>query len=379
MVIEVRRTQFVNKGAELMLRAAVAEIRARVPDAEVVMIPVTASSYAQRGALGIGQKAWVKRYGIEWSSILRLVPTRLRRRYGIYLDSEVDVVLDAAGYAYGDMWPLKTLQRAADSAASWKRRGVKLVLLPQALGPFSGEKTRKAAQAFLGNADLVFARDADSYAHVVGLLGSAHYVKMAPDFTCLISGACPADFDIENNRLCVIPNYRMIDKSDSAMSDRYIDLMVHIVKYLKTKNAKPFLLIHEGADDIWLAEQINGRLPSPINIVVENNALAVKGIIGACVAVVSSRYHGIVNALVQGVPAVGTSWSHKYERLFDDFGFSEGVITGATTYEDLEAKLDRILDPTLRENLHTALLKHANQYRAAAKSMWDEIFSLIRS
>ncbi len=377
MVIEIRRAGFTNKGAELMLRAAIEQIRERLPASDIVMIPDSSDSYCRRGSLCIKQKVWLQRLGVRWGDLAAIVPHRTRRRYGLFMDSEIDVVFDAAGFAYGDQWPVKSLAEAARSSARWKRHGTKLILLPQALGPFSDNTRRRLARKLFSNAHLVFPRETTSYEHVVALVGEQPNVRLAPDFTNLIAGTLPDSFDQESNRLCVVPNSRMLDKTGDSVSRRYVDLMATIVDYLNVRAAKPFLLVHEGADDLQLANQINERLDQPVNVIVEQDALSIKGIIGQSDAAVSSRFHGIVGALSQGVPALGTSWSHKYEMLFKDYGFHEGIIDTAMSRNALLTGLDRITEASKREKIRDTIARYASEYKNRAREMWDQVFSAI--
>jgi hypothetical protein len=70
-----------------------------------------------------------------------LVPAGIREQYGVVLDKEVNVVLDAAGFAYSDQWGPDLSEELARSSKRWKKQGSKVILLPQAFGPFRDQVT----------------------------------------------------------------------------------------------------------------------------------------------------------------------------------------------------------------------------------------------
>ena len=58
MIIEIRGVGFVNKGAELMLRAILDQVGGRYPDVKFVMSPsLNGAPYIKIAQLGIYQKA----------------------------------------------------------------------------------------------------------------------------------------------------------------------------------------------------------------------------------------------------------------------------------------------------------------------------------
>ena len=126
--------------------------------------------------------------------------------------------------------------------------------------------------------------------------------------------------------VALVPNVRMIDKTDDTSGGRYLEFMTACAKHLLSLDARPYLLVHEGADDERLAQEISAA-SGGIPVVKEDDPLKLKGILGASRAVVASRFHALVSALSQGVPAVATGWSHKYTELFEDYGFPEGVLS----------------------------------------------------
>lgn len=377
MIIEIRKAGFVNKGAELMLHAALQKLKTRYPDATFVMAPTTEKSdhpFRKLVQLGFYPKASLWRYGIQWGKLANFAPRPLREMYGVVLDKEVDVVIDAAGFAYSDQWGDEPSVELAQSANTWKKNGTRVILLPQALGPFTTDKIQAAMKTVVENVDLVFPRERVSYEHLTALTGEQAKIKQAPDFTNLISGVIPADFDVEQNRFCIVPNCRMLDKTDQQTRDAYLPFLITCTRYLLEKGAKPFVLVHEGKGDLALAEKLSAAVGG-IPIVRESGPLEIKGILGACSGTLGSRFHGLVSALSQGVPALATGWSHKYQMLFEDYGFPEGLVQVTGDEAEIKRKLDLVTDDSAR--IAALIQTRTAQLKEQSEQMWQQVFEVI--
>ncbi len=381
MYVEMRKAGFVNKGAELMLRAVLEQVQAQYPEARTVMEPGRDRSpypYQQRAKLGLYQKAWLWRKGIPFGDLAALMPGRLREMYGVVLDKEIDVVLDAAGFAYTDQWGPELSEELARSSARWKSRGAKVILLPQAFGPFGDGKSKEAVKRFVENADLIYARERISYEYLTDIVGKAEHIKQCPDFTNLIEGRCPDYFDRITHQICIVPNFRMMDKTTDAVAKGYIPFLERVTRILLKRDAKPFLLVHEGVDDLRLAEQVS-KAVGGVPVLRESDPLAIKGILGVCKGTVGSRFHGLVSALSQGVPSLATGWSHKYQMLFADYSFEQGVLDINLTDDQLEQALDYLTDTALSAELSSTLMTRSNALKQQSRAMWNEVFDLIAS
>ena len=379
MYVEIRKAGFVNKGAALMLHAALQQVQETLPKAKVVMEPGRSKSpypYVNRASLGLYQKAWLWRAGIPFGDLAAAVPAGIREQYGVVLDKEVDVVLDAAGFAYSDQWGPDLSEELARSSKRWKKQGSKVILLPQAFGPFRDPRSREAVKAFVDNCDLIFAREQVSYDYLTEIVGERDNIKLAPDFTNLITGVVPEYFNPDEHQVCLVPNCRMLDKTNDSIAKGYAPFLQRAAKMLVERGAKPFLLIHEGEGDARLAEQVSqavGGLP----ILRETDPLAIKGILGACRGTLGSRFHGLVSALSQGVPSLATGWSHKYQMLFADYGFSEGVLDINLSDEELSNALDYLTEPAQMQALSMRLKASADELKSRSRAMWSEVFELI--
>lgn len=362
-----------------MLLGIVARLRAMYPDAVLTITPSAANGsepFAKLTALGIYPKASLNRRGIEWGGVARMIPRKLRRRYGLVLDREVDVVIDTAGFAYGDQWGNASSLELARATRRWRRRGTKVILMPQAFGPYSGPTIRTAILRAVDNADLVMPRDSTSYRYLTEVTGERECIRQYPDFTNLIEGIVPDGFESEALGVAIVPNIRMIDKTDATSSEQYLPFMTGCVRRLTELGAKPYLLVHEGVEDERLAEQIS-EASGGIPIVKEDDPLRIKGILGASHAVVASRYHALVGALSQGVPAVATGWSHKYTELFGDYGFPEGVLSIDDEASRVDAMMERLVDTEAGKEITTQLLRNSSRLKALSEEMWGAVQSVI--
>ena len=379
MIIEIRKAGFVNKGAELMLHAVVQQLRSRYPEAKLTMPPLMGGApdtFEKMQALNLYPKAWLLRKGIQFGQLGKLAPTKLRRAYGIILDEEVDVVVDAAGFSYSDQWGIGSSRELARSSDNWKKKGTKLILLPQALGPYKKNSIDKYVRRWVDNADLIFPREPDSYNYVTEVVGEQDKIRMYPDFTNLVKGTLPADYDSSDKRVAIVPNYRMVDKTNENESRAYLPFLIRTAKYLVEKGVKPFVLVHEGENDQILAEKVSEAVGG-IPIVKETDPLHIKGIIGTCDATVGSRFHGLVSALSQGVPSVATGWSHKYERLFQDYGFDEGLVSVTDSDQTLHSKLDFLINSDSAKQLRNQLNRKSDELKGLSEEMWGKVFAVI--
>lgn len=379
MIVEIRKAGFINKGAQLMLYAAYEKLRAAYPEAIFTMTTTSkAGSQPFRKVVDLGfyPKARLHYMGLPLGQVASALPKKLREIYGIVLDREIDVVIDASGFSYSDQWGEKSSRELADSARRWRRHGTKVILMPQAFGPFRTRRIQKAIRRAVDNIDLVMPREKTSYNHLVKVVGEQPKIRQYPDFTNLISGVKPDYFDSNQFRACLVPNYRMIDKADGAQRSAYVPFMVKCAQQLQLQGAKPFILVHEGDDDHWLAEQISkgaGGLP----VVVEDDPLKIKGILGACFVTIGSRFHGLVSALSQGVPSLGTGWSHKYIELFRDYGFPESLLSVDASEDVVARKIAHLVDEKTWGERAEALREISSRLESTSESMWNEVFSVI--
>lgn len=379
-LIEIKGVQFVNKGAELMLHAVLQQIEKRWPDAQVVLAPNPFSPYDKRCQVNAYQKLSIRKNRLDLNWLAHKLPKSVRnylkRQWGIVTEADIDLVLDASGFAYGDQWGTLKAPHLAGELERASRRGTPYVFLPQAFGPFTRSSDRKHFGKSLPLATFIAAREQTSFEHLDDMLASATNLHMYPDFTNLVQGVVPKDCEISDQHVLLIPNSNMVNAKNThkpEWRDNYIKVLKNAVEAVHALGLKPLFLNHEGAGDRAICEQVNKLLQQPVEILEPAHPLEVKGIIGEAKAVICSRFHGCVSALSQATPCLGTSWSHKYERLFEDYDCSDFLLSPDVSKDSLT---ELLRNATSEE--HTKALKlKADELKDISRRLWDDVESAI--
>lgn len=378
MRIEIKGVQFANKGAALMLQAVLEQLQQRLPQAQIVLSPGPLSPYTDRARLGAWQKLSVRKNLIDLNAQTYWLPQGLRKRlmnqWGMVTEAEIDATLDASGFAYGDQWGSLQIRHLAGEISRHARRGKPYIFLPQAFGPFTRQADINNLQRSLPLASRIYAREQTSLDSLKLLIGEGEPLRLCNDFTNLVKGSLPEYLQDAQDSVLVIPNANMLSQKnpDARWRQSYIPLLVKMIHRLQKQGVKVQLLNHEGKADAAICQQIQDALNDKVPLIVEADPLYVKGIIGAAKAVICSRFHGCVSALSQGVPCLGTSWSHKYEHLFAEYGCPQNLLSPTLDDNALNNTVEALLNGELAVS-DTQLM----QLRQNVQAMWDDVFSLL--
>lgn len=377
MLVEIRGVQFVNKGAELMLRSILEKVELLFPQATICIQCGPNSRLSDIKSINGFRRINIRKNILDFNGLTYWLPRPFRklllRKMSIVLEADVDVILDASGFSYGDQWNPLILRQVAQDVIRLKKHNKQYIFLPQALGPFEVYENKVWAEKAFLNADLVFARDEDSLKFLQNV-GCSPGIRHAPDFTNLISPVVKSKYKHLAKQVAVIPNSKMLSTKnrDSRWVERYVDILVSCILIMQSKGESVFLLNHEGESDFDICLKINAKLSVKLEIIQPENALDVKAVIGQCKFVVCSRYHGCVSALSQQVPCIGTSWSHKYEKLFSEYQQSS-LITPDISNEDLESLILDFIEHF--DDKSHKLYEPAIKYKSQSEQMWHLVYS----
>lgn len=370
-----------NKGAELMLYSILQEIERKFPDA-TVYIP---EANVFQGFDFV--KTPLKFHPVPQSAIERTarkfhVPGILRRLklpYEGWTDfkvmDDIDYFIDGSGFAFSDQWNINDVRYNLwkHRLEGYRKKGTKIVFLPQAFGPAENPWTKKILHLVTENADMTFPRERVSYDYLVKAGCNKSKINLKTDFTSLTKGVLPEKYNHLSGKVAIIPNLRMVDKGTISL-EAYLDLMNNLINLIRQSGHDAFLLNHEGPDDESLCNKIQDRV-GEIEVVTKLNALEVKGLIASSYLCITSRFHGVASALNSCVPCLATSWSHKYAELYRDYGINDGVIN-LTDWEETKKKVLYLLNPENNQTVRDHLKEVVPKIQQETREMWDIIWSL---
>jgi len=370
MNILIDNAGFVNKGAELMLRAVIKKTKEKYPNRKCVVTQHTVGVDTKQ-AIGEGL------YIYKSQNLFNYIPEKFLSKFYYVKASEINLFLDAGGFQFSDQWiksySKESNQRLEKYYKSLKSSGAKIVFLPQAFGPFTEPLAIDRIKIVYENADVIFAREKISYKFLIDLFGESKKIILKPDFTNLLKPSVPLVEFIEDKKyVCVIPNLKMITATSADVSGGYVSYMTRLCQFLIDKGEDLVLLNHEGKGDEEIIDKIQSGLSKKALKLTNLNALEVKAVIGKMKLLVSSRFHGVVSGLSQGVCTFATGWSHKYPELLSDYGVPNNLLD-IHDFSSTQTILTEALKGT--DTIHHVKEEIIKELEQKSNEMWDMVFS----
>lgn len=373
--VYIDNSGFVNRGDQLMIESIVEQVRKWKPGSVILL---KKSAFYQNVSYCYNNKILPLQEPCG-----RLHKFRMKLAFDVILNKQlyvtpdkVDLVLNARGYFIGDKWNIsdKDIRYYQMYYKSFCKKGRKMIMLPQAFGPFSKENAVKLMRLTYKYADVIYARDEVSYKGIIDIIDESSKIRIVPDFTIMLK---PNKESMsvhlpEKQYVVMIVNCRMIDMTDLKVANNYKTFVLELVKFLDSKGENVVLLNHEGEGDEELMLEINKILGNRVPVFSKFSGIDVKAIIGNSKLTISSRYHGVVSGLVQNVPTLCTSWSHKYEGLLKEHGCEKNILSITSIDKSKEIVSDAIDNPCK----YMSKAGCNDKIEEEVKKMWIDIFSL---
>ncbi len=239
-----------------------------------------------------------------------------------------DAIFDASGYTLGSGWPKSSGKMLLDTIRIARRFNKKIILMPQSFGPFEwGEKNDSAfldeAKKELTYPLIIYARETEGYRCLTSL--GLNNVELSADMVIREKiFPTPSQIRIDyragskafpkQNSVGFIINKNVFRIGDPSV---VIDLYAKILQKLIDSGENVYILTTSTADTD-LVQQVLAKVengPKAHVISGEFSSPELIEIIARFKYVVASRYHSVVFAYRNGVPAVILGWASKYTDL----------------------------------------------------------------
>lgn len=381
MNVLITGAQFGNKGAQSMLFTVINEVRNRYPDAEFYYLPIDyykescfdhISDYRFRFV--IDDKAgrdFPARFGpvnhiVRWINIRRILHRAKKRGQVLTLSriwDRMDVMIDISGYSLTSRFGISSINRVLRMIGTSKAHGMKTILLPQSYGPFdfSGDIRRKIGRA-LSDVDLLFAREEDGIRQLEQCCGVTSAI-LSPDIVLQAQEISLKNIYVRKPRLRypalktehnvgIIPNGETLRNGNH---DQVISIYRMILKKLREDGKEVYIFRH--SNDLPLCREIYGLVKDDQHchlIEDEIDCISYGLFIRQFDFIVASRFHSVVHAYREGIPAIILGWAVKYQDLASLLGQEPYVfdLTGREQQDPdlLNQHLDRMLSSYKEES-----------------------------
>jgi colanic acid/amylovoran biosynthesis protein len=330
-----------NKGAQAMTFTVVDEVKKRFPDKKVHLLSSDIFVRPDKELSQYAFKFWPWETGIA-TRLLSKIARFFKKpgKYSQYEDKIKDLlkntycIIDVSGYALSSQWNFDHNIAYILNIIIAKKYSVPYFIFPQSIGPFNYSFFEKIYlftlfKMYLNYPDKVFLREEEYLLQVKRFakdkLKISYDIVLAKDGYDLsnIYREAPElkEIKIDGNAVGIIPNERVFERSNP---DTFYDLYRALVKDI-LKAGKRVYIVRHSYEDLYICSRIKESFKDDDNVALipdELSCIELECIIRQFDFVIASRYHSLVHAYRNSVPALALGWAVKYKELLNRFNQS---------------------------------------------------------
>lgn len=247
--------------------------------------------------------------------------------------SSMDLIVDVSGFALGDKWSRRINESFLNTTRLAKRYDIPLFIMPQSFGPFqypSGLEDIKEEIAELPQyPQLIFAREKEGYELLTKDFGLTNVVYSS-DLVLQNTGVNADNIYLKppvlslpeistEHNVGIVPNRQCFVHGDKeTILKRYRA----IVEQLLEQHKEVYLFRH-SFEDLTYCRQIGEMFENESHVhLLENDfsCFEYDAFVRNFEFIICSRFHGIVHAYKNHVPAIALGWAVKYRELTASVG-----------------------------------------------------------
>jgi len=257
-------------------------------------------------------------------------------KYG-YLENRIkevvkgaDFFIDISGYALSSQWGFLPSIYYLLNIATAKKYSIPYYIFPQSIGPFNYPIKFKVLlypllKWYLKYPKKIFVREKEGIKSISKFtrknIGKSYDIVLQSkeyDIDNIYKDIHFKDIKIESNSVGVIPNIRVIERTNT---DEIYSIYRSLINILINAKKNVYILRH-SYEDLEVCEKIKSFFLDNKNVKLipdDLSAIELENVIKQFDFVIASRYHSIVHSYKNGVPALVIGWATKYFELLEDF------------------------------------------------------------
>ena len=301
---------FGNAGDDSIAAALVAGIRACAPD-----MPIT--------FLCKDTKNSAKKYGVR--TVPRFnIPAVLREMRTARL------LISGGGNLLQNTTSARSLFYYTTIIRLAKRRGLRVFVLGNGLGPILGEKYERDVAKTLALADRITLREPQSLDYAASLGIPRDRLALSADPALLLTPADARRVDYILKNVGNVSHFAVSLRSfatlrseevDGADEDSFAATFAAEVDAIAARTgAKPLYILMQSSRDRALTEKVNAAAAVKGEILGGLTAREIMGVLGRCEFVISMRLHLLIYAVAVGKPPLGISYDPKIDAMMRYMG-----------------------------------------------------------
>ena len=333
---------FINKGAESMMFSVSSEIKKRDIENSIIVFPSIKTTIDQNKYLfKICEKLNLFDYmyilgGVY--KVLAIFGSKLKKlpihRKNIDELKKEGVLLDISGFAFSSKWGFSVSLQYLFRILAFNKKGINIVLMPQSFGPFNyGGIKQKIVDYYAKKAlplcKKIYAREDDGYNLLLNKYKLKNVSKSldlvlqtkSVDYNLILNDFKAIDkdrFNIKSNSVAIIPNVRVLERIKKFDC---IELYKKAIELLLELNKDVYLISH-STEDIDICKKIKAIFDNNEHVHLiddELSSIEYSLVVSKFDFIIASRFHSIVHAYKENVPAITIGWAIKYYELMKYF------------------------------------------------------------
>jgi polysaccharide pyruvyl transferase WcaK-like protein len=345
--------QLQNKGAQAMTFTVVDQMKKAYPDKEVVLF---ASVFNQRDEIErevlnfkvihwpirmkmkvLGRQT-LKHVGLKNSLKYLIRGTGKTKNEEVEIQNileNADQMIDISGYALSSQRGYVSSLNYMYNLMVAKKYKIPVVLFPQSFGPFNYQESEKKVliplmEEYLSYPEKIYVRESDGLEH----LKAFNLTNVQQTFDSVLQG--PKEFKNENiykteasentilntdvklPAIAIVPNVKIMKHGNEGQIHQYYKVLIDSI----LETGKNVYLLRHSYEDLEINKTIKKNYKDDQRVILledDLNCIQIDKLLSKFDFIIASRYHAIIHAYKNGVPAFVFGWAIKYQELLSAF------------------------------------------------------------